>query len=106
MPLATGENEAAAELASSMVRRGISAGVAGLCYEFGIDLNQIEANLEDVIQNTKRDSDLESLISFGDTLRKIKELVQQNLQNSLTNEKVRRIMSLAEGYSLFNIPSL
>ena len=106
MPLATGENEDAAELASSMVRRGISAGVAGLCYEFGIDLNQIEANLEDVIQNTKRDSDLESLISFGDTLREIKELAQQNLQNSLTNEKVRRIMSLAQGHSLFNIPSL
>ena len=32
--IATGENEAAAELASSMVRRGISAGIAELCYEF------------------------------------------------------------------------
>ena len=102
----TGKNEAAAELASSMVHRGISVRIAGLCYEFWIDLNQIEVDVEDIIQNAKRDYDLEPLISFGDTLRKFKELLQQNLRNSLTNEDVQSVMLIAETHPLFNIPSL
>ena len=82
-----------------MVRRGISAGVAGLCYEFWIDLNQIEAGLEDEIQIAKTDDEIELLISFGDTLRKFKDLLQQNLRNSLTNEEVRRIYVNRRGAS-------
>ena len=57
-----------------------------------MDLNQVESQVEDLQQNARKDSDLEPLLLFGDTLWKFKELVQPNLRNSLTKEEIARIM--------------